>query len=366
MDPIDFKMVFYQLDLNRDHFIQELDRLSSSEEGFQAFFMPIYSKGDILDVFNDSLDSRGMHVVKSKNGLHFIHLDYTYKENGKDQHSSGAFYILEIDSDARISAIITIEDNHFISHGLVPFIHRLHPNVMTSFISHKRLQGLVSDFQKSEQFKSFTIKKISTGIRYGERKSFMSSISWVTHSLDEMSTWVMENNGWFKSIRFEARKDMSPTASISVDRRGIIKATYYVGKVFSSFVVPFSNDLNENVKKYRDRSRRDNSNLNARPLTIRFDENKFEDVKENHKFIESMRRMEKVAVSVVHGNPYIYMTLLDYNDGSSFELWVLNDKELVIVPQMRCSVSSLDRLINHVFDSYAEGDVVEYSGASQQ
>jgi len=39
----------------------------------------------------------------------------------------------------------------------------------------------------------------------------------------------------------------------------------------------------------------------------------------------------------------------------------LSPKIIAIVPQMKGSVAAIERLVNHIFDSYAEGKIVDYS-----
>jgi hypothetical protein len=54
------------------------------------------------------------------------------------------------------------------------------------------------------------------------------------------------------------------------------------------------------------------------------------------------------------------MSVIDYFDGSAFDIWVLSSSQLVIVPQMKGTVPAIKRLVNHIFDSYAEGKIKDY------
>jgi hypothetical protein len=63
----------------------------------------------------------------------------------------------------------------------------------------------------------------------------------------------------------------------------------------------------------------------------------------------------------MHGNPYIFLTIIDYVDGSTFDIWVLKANELIIVPQLKSTVNSLKRVISHIFDRYAEGTIQEFT-----
>lgn len=124
--------------------------------------------------------------------------------------------------------------------------------------------------------------------------------------------------------------------------------------------LPVCKILHENNEFLGNRSRRESLHLAAKPLAIEFGRDQFSEPAENMKFIQALKRMSKVSVSVLHGNPYIHVSVIDYFDGSTFDLWVLNSNQLVIVPQMKGSVFSIKRLINHIFDTYAEGSIKDY------
>lgn len=75
-----------------------------------------------------------------------------------------------------------------------------------------------------------------------------------------------------------------------------------------------------------------------------------------------MRTMDKASISVFHGNPYMHLGVIDYFDGSVFDLWVLSVNQLIIVPQIKGSVPSIRRVVSHVFESFAEGEVKDFKG----
>jgi hypothetical protein len=52
--------------------------------------------------------------------------------------------------------------------------------------------------------------------------------------------------------------------------------------------------------------------------------------------------------------------MLDYLDGSSYDVWVLATDRLVIIPQFSASMASFSRLVNHIFERIHEGKVEKY------
>jgi hypothetical protein len=133
-------------------------------------------------------------------------------------------------------------------------------------------------------------------------------------------------------------------------------------KVFESFVLPVCRIIYRNSEFFGNRSRKEDKDLLAKPLMIDFGTEQFAEVAENERFINSVKRFKRASTSVLHGNPYVHMSIIDYYDGSAFDLWVVNLNQLFIVPQMKGTVAAIKRLINHIFDTYAEGEIRDYSG----
>jgi hypothetical protein len=184
-------------------------------------------------------------------------------------------------------------------------------------------------------------------------------------SLDEAFDFVHRNNGWFQSIEFEVKKSDRIAATISVTRQGIVKATGLLNRAYSVFTMSVCKTIHENITLFSRRARLARQDLSTSPLVIEFDTDQFGEVEENKRLIQAMRKMRTTSVSVLHGNPYLHLSLLDYLDGSAFDLWVLDDRRIILVPQMKASVAAIKRLVNHIFDDYAEGRLSSYQGAGQ-
>jgi hypothetical protein len=177
--------------------------------------------------------------------------------------------------------------------------------------------------------------------------------------LKEAFNWVYQNNGWFQSIQFKIKDREFSHSKISFTRQGIVQTNALFPKVFESLTLPVCKTIYENIQIFGKRSRREN-NFSTRPLLIDFETDQFPDISENRKFIDAVKRFKTASVSVIHGNPYIHMNIIDYIDGSNFDLWVTDVDKIFIVPQMRGTVPAIKRLINHIFDTYAEGKIRDF------
>ena len=193
----------------------------------------------------------------------------------------------------------------------------------------------------------------------------MPVISWPQMTLNEAFDWVHQNNGWFQSIEFDVKESDRIAATISVTRQGILKATGLLNRAFNVFTLSVCKTIHENITLFSRRARLAHPDLSTSPLVIEFDADQFKEVEENKRLIQAMRKLRTASVSVLHGNPYLHLSLLDYFDGSAFDLWVLDDRRIILVPQLKASVAAIKRLVNHIFDDYAEGRLSSYQGAGQ-
>jgi hypothetical protein len=189
----------------------------------------------------------------------------------------------------------------------------------------------------------------------------MPVVSWPDMTLDAAFQWIQEHNGWFQSIEFEVMSRERALATIAFTRQGIVRADGLFTRAYQTFVLPTCNTIAANLKLFSHRARLERADASALPLVIDFETDQFHDVQENRRLIQAMRRLKSSSVSVLHGNPYVHLSVLDYFDGSAFDLWVLDRRQLVIVPQLKASIHGIKRLINHIFDNYAEGRLLDFT-----
>jgi len=101
------------------------------------------------------------------------------------------------------------------------------------------------------------------------------------------------------------------------------------------------------------------------PLEIVYEENVFETSDMVRKFGEVLNHYKDASLVIYHGNPYFHANIADQKDGSSFEIWILSQKRILISPQAKTSVQALSRAISFIFDKFKEGIINEYVPRSE-
>ncbi len=358
MNLIDFNSDFFLNLPDANQLISRLDSISNSENKTISA-IPFGCESDIDRLFkrvNSSI--RSIIKEKEKNGISLYKLTH---ENKKDKNIElSGYFILYCHPDYHnVYIALTYEESYFFNHELKPFIKSFYPEIIFTFIKSKNLKDLSEQFKLRNEISEIKINRASHILRKQDVRSF-PALTWPNTTLDEAFNWATENNGWFKSLKFEAIRFNRTITSIFIDRQGIVRTNRNFEMVYNSFIKPICKSIDSNYKQFSNRDRRSNRDLDAKPLVIEYDFEIFKNIEENKVFINAVSLLDNASVSQLHGNPYIHLTIIDYLDGSSFDLWVLNSKEIILVPQMRGTIASIKRILNHIFDTFAEGEIKDY------
>ena len=368
MAYFDYIKAFYEETHSRESLVADIDSvLASKSREMKATAIPFSTlrKPNIHFPAVES-ESRKVTLLLSSNGVHLFELRYTFKQGTHKRTELGRFFVYEHPSYPNVYVALTIEAGGFDRRGLLTFLRAQSPDVVVGFIPHARLKRLLENFKDTYEFTDLIITRATQRLRLpeeGTHRAVMPIMTWPDMALDEAIEWLVEHNGWFQAVQFDAKRDAHTAARVSITRDGVVRCDYLFEQVFQAFVAPVCKLHHENFNLFSQRSRRDNPELAARPLAITFTDERFDDPQENKTFIQAMRSLRTASVSVLHGNPYIHLGVIDYMDGSTFDLWVVDSRELVIVPQMYVSVGAIKRLVNHVYDTFAEGVVSEFEAS---
>jgi hypothetical protein len=364
MAQMDFKALFYGQSHDRESLIKDLDGLLHTEPHILSI-IPYASERSPAECFKAFDSNRRFSCISNERGVTVLDLFFHSPWEESDVPAvEGRFFVYEHQASPNTYVLLTVESQEFIQRALLPFIERSYPRIYLTLISQNRLSLLLHDFKEKYGFTDLIVRRASLRSRFaGEktrREAIIPSESWPNLGLEGAFDFAREQNGWFKSLTFEAWTKLRLDAEITVTRSGVMKTDRQFLKVFDGLIAPICELVHDNHELFRNRSRRDSVSLEVRPLTINFRRDQLADEEERAKLVEAMRLLNKASMSVVHSNPYLQLSVIDYLDGSTFDLWVLNPRELIIVPQLKGTVSSIRRLVSHVFDNYAEGYIEDF------
>ena len=112
---------------------------------------------------------------------------------------------------------------------------------------------------------------------------------------------------------------------------------------------------------FEKRDRRSHPKGFSRPLKIEYTESIFSDKHQNYRLIDTLKQLSNSALSVYHPNPFLHTSLIDYTDGSSYEIWVTTPSSILIIPKRKATTSSIERVCDFICDKFEEGDVKDFA-----
>jgi hypothetical protein len=142
-----------------------------------------------------------------------------------------------------------------------------------------------------------------------------------------------------------------------ISRDGIFQCEKDFKLFYSTIIENGVNIFFKRKEKLSNRARVKETNYESKPLFIEFEEPIFKDKNQNKRLIDVLRNLVRSANSVIHDNPYVHATITDYIDNSNYEIWVLSNNRITIVPQTVCTMSSLNRFCDHISKEFQEGAI---------
>lgn len=180
---------------------------------------------------------------------------------------------------------------------------------------------------------------------------------WTDEEYRSVFTRLSDENKWVSALTVELRG--------SVQARGRLwnDGSFSCHENFEAFhgiiVKRFKETVVSNREFFQNRGRSESPTGKSRPLVIAYEENVFSDNQENYRLSSVLEDLPESALSVFHPNPYFHASLIDYADGSSYEIWVTSPTEILVVPKKRATLESLERVCNHVCEDFEEGTIRE-------
>jgi hypothetical protein len=365
---MDFKAVFYNSIHDRESLIRNLDSVLGTEDYLKATVVPFASEKQPDNLFNVFDTNRRISSIRSANGIEVFQLDFdSHRPDIDSSQISGRFYIYAHPDLPKTYMLVTVESQEFWWRALSPFIQRSFPRIYLSIVNQKTMYSLLKSFQIKSEYTELRVVRAVHRSRYAwkqkNKENIIPSVSWLNLGLDGSFDFAHEQNGWFSSLTFELIQGNRILGEVTLKRNGIVKVRGGFKKVFYNLLEPIFENVHNSFKLFTGRSRKDSPALDVRPIVINFGRDQLGDLGERNRIIESLRLLDKTSTSVIHNNPYLQLSFIDYSDGSTFDIWALNPSELIIVPQLKGTVPAIRRLVSHVFDSYAEGTIEDFKVA---
>ncbi len=265
----------------------------------------------------------------------------------------------------------------FVDRALVPFVQSLYPGVSEAALSSAEMRGALDILERRSGGEvriagvEACPKEDGAGGRrggpdVGERwdgvhGSFAAGADApYRDALDEAA----EGGRRIGRVQMRLVRDGTPSMECQISRRCLLRFRLSM-RPFCTSALPYMAGLaSGKTRLYSGRSKMENGGR-IRALDIVLDDDVFSNVHENERLVRIIRAMPHSAGSAYSIFPYVHRSLVDYMDGSSFDILVTTADRITIVLQPSATHASIARLVNHIFERFAEGRVEEHHEARQ-
>ena len=343
-----------------------IEGMLGGDPGSQISMLPVVSGEDIVEAIRRA----GPGLEIEKKGGAPPNRTVVLMVTGSSEARSGRLLIVQA-GIPKVYLAITHEKPSFVS-TLPSVLERMHPHAFVPRFSSDDMHSML-EMLESKTGLALTTRKITAYRRIDKKVTYARKSKRLKASRDARESAIiytgvpyresiesaLEDDQWIDKAQFVLSDGSDVRLEGHFSRSGLFKLRHSF-LIFKEHVLPHVLGLSaRRFEVCSNRSREDNGG-EVSPLVIRLDGRIFSDREENRRFIEAVQGLKYASCGVYHANPYVNMSLVDHIDGSAFKIWVMSPDRITIVPQIRASQASLSRVIDHIFERFQEGEVIEY------
>jgi hypothetical protein len=281
---------------------------------------------------------------------------------------SGDFLVLP-GVQGNMNLLLWIEPLVFWHEGVSRLLDSAYPRLVRPFFTQTEMHQLVRNIQVAIPTHRVRVLRTSSRerLKAGDaRKKYASQVKWTDSDPDTVFRDATATNTWFRTIFFELvfLKDgqfLSDKTFGSISKYGYLSCTSRFSLFYHAVIEPMMEYGESRLTFLQGRTRNATTNFIPKPVKIQYDSDVFSNVSQIGKLLDALKRFKHGSCSVLHGNPYLHVSMLDNYDYSATGVGVLTKNEVLIVPQIRTSEAALKRIISHIFENFREGKLGEAS-----
>ncbi len=333
-----------------------------SKRNIRLNVMLLYAQNEPIHYFNDWVPVNFEIDIKSKNNnsIHTVKL----KRRGFD-----SIKVLLVKHEEIPSIYYAISDcsaDEF-KNVFTKFISKYFPDISKVFLTTNELYLVLSKLDTSDN-KIMVESAIAKKRLEGKKKE--SIITYTNKPYREVFNETGQKDLWLQSIRYRSDIGVDENEKPIFTFKGTITRECYFAirmnfEILINQIIPHALKLASVRNHHLKISSESASKPKPEPVVIKFENDLFLDIKKNESYLESIATMPSCSISKYHNNPYVHASLVDYRDGSSYDLWILAQNRLIIIPRFEASMASMSRLVNHIFERIAEGKVEKFEELKQ-
>jgi len=267
-----------------------------------------------------------------------------------------------------ICLALTDGDRQFIDDVILHSIKKSFPNASRAFIYTRELNILLNTLAQNDTDKTIMVTKTSMKPRIISRQSRRqreTDLRWTDVPYADVFEEADHTDAWISSLSFQqlvtktdqsGREKRYSILDGHVTRHGVFHVSGNFLAFYDTIISTASILLSKKHKLLSDRSRKKKEGYKGNPICIEFAQPILKEKAQIKRLASVIASMPQTSYSVIHGNPYLHMTVADGIDNSNYDVWVLSDRRITLTPQIVCSGAALNRLCEFISREFAEGE----------
>jgi hypothetical protein len=311
--------------------------------------------------------SAAVRVAWSTSAAQYLRLEGARTSGSEEKVLSGNVLVMPTGRDG-VHAAFTADSSEFVRDLLIPLLDHCNPRLFLPSVTSKSLAKVVLSASKQAGVRDFEVTDLGVRSQTENKRGrrLRSERIWTEEPVETMLATVRERGQWLQSLSFhcnttEGGKSGFCTGHIS--RRCIFRIQGDFQWFERNILVPTTGEAVQTMRLYAHRARDETPDNAPRPIVIEYSEPLFRDRAQHKRLVHCLNRFPKANLSVIHGNPYFHASIVDFTDGSSYEIWVLSETRIILTPQFRATSSSIGRLCDHILSRFEEGEVKDFQQA---
>jgi hypothetical protein len=317
-------------------------------------FKSVIAKEDPIHLFrqlNHRFNDSNLTIIEHTDHYQ-VDVNRKIKQSGR--RIKGSFAIFQHEQ-SRVWTALTAEGSDFFTKGVNWVIRNTPPQIYEFYATSRDLEGVLDRFDESLDSSPFI--QITQAVAYSHKDQ--AEISYKKRPYGVVFRQARDGRSYIDSLTFKATTEEEALLRASINRDGSTALSkgdvhLFFDKLLEQFIS--YGDTKADVFSGRERNRETGD---VKEIEIQFDNPIFQSAEDNKLLVDALTDLSRTSVTVYHANPYAHVSILDFNDGSSSDVFVTDPKTVAIVPSYRGSTSSLMRISDKLYRELDES-TLEY------
>lgn len=318
-------------------------------------FKSVIARRDPVELFqqiNHKFNNSTITVTEHRDHYQ-VDVDRKIKQSGRQVRGSFAFFGHE---NSQIWTALTGHASDFSERGLDWVIRSCNPHLYEFYATSRDLEEVLDRFDESLDYQAEI--QATQAVAYSHREQ--AEISYKKRPYPIVFQKAREGGNYVDSLNFRARTDEGTVLQAALTRDGTTKLSGgNINLFFNKLLEQYISYGDEKAELFTGKER-NRTTGDVEEIKIQFDNPVFQSPKDNEDLIEALADLGQASVTVYHSNPYAHVSVLDFTDGSSCDVFVTDPETVSIVPSYRGSTNFLMRISEKLYRELDES-TIEYT-----